>query len=295
MRKAFDQTFEVKEPDSLLPFLRKKLEGRPAGKVKSILEHGLVSVDGHVVTRYDFSLRPGMTVTVSSYRPEAPAGTVEDHPEILYEDRNLLVINKPAGLLTISTGGEEPEDTAYRRMTAYVRRKNPRNRIFIVHRLDRDTSGIVLFAKNPEIKTALQDQWDELVTYRGYYAIVEGRMEESAGRLSSWLKETKTHLVYVSRKSGDGKPAVTNYQVLRDNPDYSYLRVWLETGRKNQIRVQMQEIGHPVTGDKKYGAARDPLKRLGLHAWKLELTHPFTGKRLDFSVEPPERFRNFLK
>lgn len=123
MRKAFDQTFEVKEPDSLLPFLRKKLEGRPAGKVKSILEHGLVSVDGHVVTRYDFSLRPGMTVTVSSYRPEAPAGTVEDHPEILYEDRDLLVINKPAGLLTISTGGEEPEDTAYRRMTAYVRRK----------------------------------------------------------------------------------------------------------------------------------------------------------------------------
>ena len=99
----------------------------------------------------------------------------------------------------------------------------------------------------------------------------------------------------MSRKSGDGKPAITNYQVLRDNHDYSYLRVWLETGRKNQIRVQMQEIGHPVTGDKKYGAARDPLKRLGLHAWKLELTHPFTGKRLDFSVEAPERFRNFLK
>lgn len=290
------QNFQVESPSTLLPFLREKLAGKPAGKVKSILEHGLVSVDGKATTKYNAPLKPGQTVTIGAYVPEPPANALAaSHPPILYEDRELLVIDKPAGLLTISTGSQEPEDTAYRQMTAYVRRKNPENRIFVVHRLDRDTSGVVVFAKDPVIKEALQEKWDELVTYRGYYAIAEGKMEEPAGRLTSWLKETRTHIVYSSRKAGDGKPAVTNYEMIRQNPDYSFLRVWLETGRKNQIRVQLSELGHPVTGDKKYGAKRDPLKRLGLHAWKLELTHPFTGKRLDLIAEPPQKFADFLK
>lgn len=290
------QNFQVESPSALLPFLREKLAGKPAGKVKSILEHGLVSVDGKATTKYNAPLKPGQTVTIGAYVPEPPANALAaSHPPILYEDRELLVIDKPAGLLTISTGSKEPEDTAYRQMTAYVRRKNPENRIFVVHRLDRDTSGVVVFAKDPVIKEALQEKWDELVTYRGYYAIAEGKMEEPAGRLTSWLKETRTHIVYSSRKAGDGKPAVTNYEMIRQNPDYSFLRVWLETGRKNQIRVQLSELGHPVTGDKKYGAKRDPLKRLGLHAWKLELTHPFTGKRLDLIAEPPQKFADFLK
>ena len=290
------QNFRVESPSTLLPFLREKLAGKPAGKVKSILEHGLVSVDGKATTKYNAPLKPGQTVTIGAYVPEPPANALAaSHPPILYEDRELLVIDKPAGLLTISTGSKEPEDTAYRQMTAYVRRKNPENRIFVVHRLDRDTSGVVVFAKDPVIKEALQEKWDELVTYRGYYAIAEGKMEEPAGRLTSWLKETRTHIVYSSRKAGDGKPAVTNYEMIRQNPDYSFLRVWLETGRKNQIRVQLSELGHPVTGDKKYGAKRDPLKRLGLHAWKLELTHPFTGKRLDLIAEPPQKFADFLK
>lgn len=290
------QNFQVESPSTLLPFLREKLAGKPAGKVKSILEHGLVSVDGKTTTKYNAPLKPGQTVTIGAYVPEPPANALAaSHPPILYEDRELLVIDKPAGLLTISTGSKEPEDTAYRQMTAYVRRKNPENRIFVVHRLDRDTSGVVVFAKDPVIKEALQEKWDELVTYRGYYAIAEGKIEEPAGRLTSWLKETRTHIVYSSRKAGDGKPAVTNYEMIRQNPDYSFLRVWLETGRKNQIRVQLSELGHPVTGDKKYGAKRDPLKRLGLHAWKLELTHPLTGKRLDLIAEPPQKFADFLK
>lgn len=290
------QNFQVESPSTLLPFLREKLAGKPAGKVKSILEHGLVSVDGKATTKYNAPLKPGQTVTIGAYVPEPPANALAaSHPPILYEDRELLVIDKPAGLLTISTGSKEPEDTAYRQMTAYVRRKNPENRIFVVHRLDRDTSGVVVFAKDPEMKAALQDNWDKLALYRGYYAIVEGRMEEPTGRLVGWLKETSTHIVYLSRREGDGKEAVTNYQLLRSNGDYSYLRVWLETGRKNQIRVQLSELGHPVTGDKKYGAKRDPLKRLGLHAWKLELTHPFTGKRLDLIAEPSQKFADFLK
>ena len=163
------QNFQVESPSTLLPFLREKLAGKPAGKVKSILEHGLVSVDGKATTKYNAPLKPGQTVTIGAYVPEPPANALAaSHPPILYEDRELLVIDKPAGLLTISTGSKEPEDTAYRQMTAYVRRKNPENRIFVVHRLDRDTSGVVVFAKDPVIKEALQEKWDELVTYRGY-------------------------------------------------------------------------------------------------------------------------------
>ena len=178
------QNFQVESPSTLLPFLREKLAGKPAGKVKSILEHGLVSVDGKATTKYNAPLKPGQTVTIGAYVPEPPANALAaSHPPILYEDRELLVIDKPAGLLTISTGSKEPEDTAYRQMTAYVRRKNPENRIFVVHRLDRDTSGVVVFAKNPEMKAALQDNWDKLTLYRGYYAIAEGRMRS---RRAGW-------------------------------------------------------------------------------------------------------------
>ncbi len=250
---------------------------------KTEVLHFLLSNLKYWLTEYHFK-----------YSPKPPAGSLAAaHPPILYEDRDLLVIDKPAGLLTIRTGGDVPEDTAYHQMTEYVRKKNLQNRIFIVHRLDRDTSGVLLFAKTPEMKAALQENWDSITRYRGYYAIVEGKPQEPAGKLTSWLKETKTHIVYASRRPGDGKPAVTNYETLRENGDYAFLRVWLETGRKNQIRVQMQEIGHPVTGDKKYGAVHDPLKRLGLHAWKLELAHPVSGKILSFTAEPPEKFANF--
>ena len=216
--KPTEQTFRVEEPGQLLPFLREKLAGVPGGKVKSLLEHGAVAIDGRSTTKYNAPLRPGQVVSIRKHRPEPPVKA--EHPAILYEDRELLVIDKPAGLLTIGTGGKEPEETAYRQMTAYVRRKNPENRIFVVHRLDRDTSGVVVFAKNPEMKAALQDNWDKLALYRGYYAVVEGRMEEPTGRLVGWLKETSTHIVYLSRREGDGKEAVTNYQVLRSNGDY---------------------------------------------------------------------------
>ncbi|NLA87598.1 MAG: RNA pseudouridine synthase, partial [Clostridiales bacterium] len=199
-------------------------------------------------------------------------------------------VNKPAGLLSVATD-DEKERTAYHIVTDYIRKTGPKARIFVIHRLDRDTSGVLMFAKNQLIKRALQEEWNSLVSLRGYVAVVEGRLKEKSGRIHSWLKQTNTLLVYSSRKANDGLEAVTNYQVIGESASYSLVSIQLETGRKNQIRVHMKELGHPVAGDRKYGALSDPLKRMGLHAHKLELTHPFSNKQMCFSAEIPHGFK----
>jgi 23S rRNA pseudouridine1911/1915/1917 synthase len=232
-------------------------------------------------------LNAGQTVQIirSINRDKKEKNTLQ----ILYEDNDLIVVNKPAGLLSISTE-KENEKTAYHLLTDYVKRNDPRKRIFVVHRLDRDTSGVHMAAKNERIKLALQDAWNDLVTQRGYVAIAEGKLKEKSGTIRSWLKQTKSMHVYSSAKIGDGLEAITKYQVINETADYSMLSILLETGRKNQIRVHMKDLGHPVVGDSKYGAVTNPLKRLGLHAYKLELTHPFSGKLLSFETEIPKEF-----
>ncbi len=285
--------FTVTEPVGLLDFLRLKLTDRSRNNVKSLLTRKAVFVDGRAVTQYDHPLNPGQIVRVAqptTVQAEKP----KDQLKILYEDHELIVINKPAGLLTIATDTEKKQ-TAYYRLNDYVRSSDPDARIFIVHRLDRDTSGVLLFAKNEQIKLALQEQWDRLVCLRGYRAVVEGRLNEKSGRIQSWLKQTKTLLMYSSAQANDGLEAITNYQVLDENALYSLLDIQLETGRKNQIRVHMKELGHPVVGDKKYGARSNPLKRLGLHAHQLELTHPFTNERMRFEAPPPSSFKALMK
>lgn len=217
---------------------------------------------------------------------EAPSSR---DPRILYEDGDLLVINKPAGLLSIASD-KEKERTAYYWMTDYVRHGNPDARIFIVHRLDRDTSGVLMVAKNEQMKQALQERWNELVQVRGYTAVVEGRLPESKGRIHTWLKETKTMLMYSSDRDGEGLEAITDYEVIGTDLEYSLVDIRLRTGRKNQIRVHMKEQGCPVAGDKKYGAKTNPFHRLGLHAGVLEVEHPFTGKTLSFRAEIPSLF-----
>lgn len=286
------QQFTVEEGCGLLAFLRQRLSSKPAGTVKSYLTHGQVSVNGVVQTQYNYPVMPGQNVTISLTK-KAPL-LQDKRLEILFENDEILVVNKQAGLLCVSTESEK-EQTAFHILMEYVRRIHPSNRIFIVHRLDRDTSGVVLFAKNEEIKKALQDNWDTLVSFRGYYALVEGRLTEKRGKIVSWLKETDTHLVYSSKKHGEGKEAITNYRVIKENEQFSLLDIWLGTGRKNQIRVHMKDLGHPVIGDKKYGSTGNPLKRLGLHAYKLELVHPFTNEKLVFEAKAPLSFMNFVK
>jgi len=204
-------------------------------------------------------------------------------PEIIFEDKVLLAVNKPAGLLSVATDTEK-ERTAYRLL-----KPGREGRLFVVHRLDRDTSGVLLFAKSREIKEQLQNSWEETALLREYLAICKGIFKQKQGRCDTILRENSAHQVY-SVSHGEGKRAVTNYEVLRENENWSLVRLTLETGRKNQIRVHMSELGHPVAGDKKYGASGNPLGRLGLHASRLDILHPITHSPITLTAKYDKRF-----
>ena len=213
----------------------------------------------------------------------------KDRLDIIYEDKEIVVVNKPSKLLTISTDNEK-EKTLFHKVITYQKKKNKNNKIFIVHRLDKDTSGIVLFAKSEELKRKFQDNWDSLVKVREYVAIVEGAPPKDKGTVRSWLKETKTLLVYSSNRMGDGKEAITHYRKVIGNKQFTMLDILIDTGRKNQIRVHMSDIGCPIIGDKKYNSKYNPIRRMGLHANKLVITHPTTGKEMTFECDIPNNF-----
>lgn len=288
------QNFVVNEPIGLLDFLFENMKGKGVNKVKSTLKYRLVSVDGKVTTQFDYPLRKGQVVSIASYKPEYKRDNVPDMPDILYEDDNIIVVNKPAGMLAVATD-EEKENTAYHAVTEYVKRRNRNDRIFIVHRLDRDTSGILLFAKNDAVKFDLQEHWNEYVKYRGYCAVVEGHPDPKQGRIESWLKETDSMFVYSSRTKGDGKLSITNYEVKRESHDYSLVAVNIETGRKNQIRAHFSEMGCPIAGDKKYGAETNPIRRLALHADRLVIYIPHLGREVEWKLPVPQKFLSMMK
>ena len=292
--KPKGMSFKVEEEMGLLEFLFKNCTRDSKNKIKSNLKYKLVAVDGRTVTQFDYPLKKGQTVTIGSYKPEYNPHLSPDMPEIIYEDENIIVIDKPAGLLAVATD-EEKQTTAYRAVMEYVQRKNRNSRIFIVHRLDRDTSGLLLFAKNDEIKYYLQDNWDEVVKYRGYCALIEGHPKEKSGRIESWLRETDSHFVFSAKTKGDGKHSVTNYEVKREGKNYSLVAVKIDTGRKNQIRVHFSEMGHPIAGDKKYGAKTNPIRRLALHADRLVVKLPYLDEEMDFKLPVPKKFLSAMK
>lgn len=214
-------------------------------------------------------------------------------PEILYEDKELIVINKPAGQLTVAADGPTTL-TAWRQVTDYLQIRNKKARAQVVHRLDRDTSGVLLFAKNEGLKLAFQEKWNELVTCRGYAAVVDGKPEQEEGTIRTFLLENKAHIVYSAPERKGGKEAITHYKAVESRKGFTLMDVRIDTGRKNQIRVHMKDLGCPVVGDKKYGSGADPLRRLGLHAGVLEVHHPKTGALLRFEAPlPPEFTRLF--
>lgn len=208
--------------------------------------------------------------------------------KILYEDKELIVINKETKLLTVATNREK-ERTLYNEVSNYVKKQNPKNKIFIVHRLDKDTSGVIIFAKNEKIKYQLQNNWESLVQEREYIAIVEGVLTGKC-TIKNYLIETKDLKVISTNDNKKGKLAITNYEVIKNNKNYSMVKINILTGRKNQIRVHMKDIKHPIIGDKKYNAKSNPLKRLGLHATKISLIHPVTKKILTFNCDLPKEF-----
>jgi 23S rRNA pseudouridine1911/1915/1917 synthase len=284
--------FSVEEDTQLLPFLLRSYPNKGRNKVKALLTRGQVMVGNRVVTRHDYLLSVGDIVKIlqtgSIQQREAMAGV-----KIVYEDESLLVIDKPPGLLSMATD-EEKERTAYRILNDYVQEQSPRARVFIVHRLDRETSGLMMFAKTEKVKHQLQDNWKDVILERSYMALVEGAVKDTEGSIKTWLKESSTRTMYVSRP-GEGVVAVTRYRVVEQTPEYSLLSVQLETGRKNQIRVHMQNIGHSVVGDKRYGSKKNPIGRLGLHAQILAFIHPITEDTLRFETKIPNPFQRVFR
>ncbi|WP_068615542.1 RluA family pseudouridine synthase [Paenibacillus tuaregi] len=282
----------VKEQTELLPFLIETLRHLSRNSVKSILARGQVTVNSEPVTAYNYRLEPGYIVSIHPDKVTSSAPLVG--MTILYEDEHIIVIQKEHGLLSVSAG-QENEITAYRQLMSHVRQSDPGNRIFIVHRLDRDTSGVMLFAKSEKVQQTLQNGWQDIVKERSYVALVDGEVKKQEGTISSWLKESSTLKMYSSPYPNDGQHAVTHYKKLQSNMWFSLLEVHLETGRKNQIRVHMEDIGHPVAGDKKYGSKSKEIGRLGLHARILAFEHPVTGEIIRFETDIPKVFMKPFK
>ena len=282
--------FLVTKDTELLEFLLATLKDQSRNSVKSLLSNHRVSVDGAPISQFNFKLYKG-DVIIKTKNP-IRRKTRSNLP-IIYENDEIIVINKPSGLLSIASD-KEKGSTAYRMLTEYVQQKDKHNRIFVVHRLDEDTSGVLMVAKNPKIQQALQDNWNDLVKSRGYYAIVDGVLEEKTGTIKSYLKKNSQNMMYSSKKAGDGQFSVTHYKVIDETSNYSLLDVHIDSGRKNQIRVHLGDIGHNVIGDDKYGKPSNPIKRLGLHAYELELVHPLTGKTMRFVAPIPKEFNQLF-
>ena len=283
--------YPVKRECELLDFLLENLKGQSRNNIKSLLTHRLIAVDGTTTTQYNFKLYKGDIVQLSKTPLSAVKNTKTKKTlsNIIYEDDEFIVINKPSGLLAIATDKEKTK-TAYHQLTEYVQYQNIHNRVFVVHRIDKDTSGVLMVAKNEDIKNKLQDSWNDLVIDRKYIAICDGIFDKKEGTIRQYLKETKTNIMYDSKIKGDGQEAITHYKVIKESKFCSLVEVHIDSGRKNQIRVAMNDLGHPIIGDNKYGNGIDPLHRLGLHAEVLKIKHPETNKIMEFSAKIPSDF-----
>ena len=283
----FIRHYRPQEDMILMNFLTATLKDKSRTTIKSLLAHRQVAINGRPVTQFDTPVHPSDEISINFDRPF----NVFRHPmlRIVFEDDYLIIVDKAAGLLSMGTDRDK-EKTAYRILSDYVKRGDLRNKIFIVHRLDRETSGLLMFAKTPMAQTKMQSDWDNAVLERKYVALIEGRPEKSSGELRSYLAENAAMNVY-STDPEHGKLAITRYNVLNSKGKYSLVELELLTGRKNQIRVHMQEFGYPVAGDKKYGAQTNPGRRLMLHASKLQFIHPITRENLVFETPIPSKFK----
>ena len=305
IKRKSDTVLRVAEPTQLMDFLIAKMGGMAKSSVKQLLGQRRVKVGNAVQTRHDFALKPGDIVTVSSGRGNSQL----THPKlkIVYEDDDLIVVNKQPGLLTVAATPGSTETTAFSILRAYVKRQNARAGIYVVHRLDRETSGLLVFARSEELQHYMREYWRELVTERTYIALAEGVLNPREGKITTWLTEDKRNaVVYSSPVDDGGDIAITNYKTLKVSPlseasplinkQYSLVELHLETGRTNQIRVHLASKGCPVVGDRKYGHGNEssPIDRLCLHAKVLAFIHPVTEKTVRFESPVPKEFNHVL-
>ena len=283
--------FEVTEEMPLLEYLLATV-GESRSKVKATLQGRGIKVNGKCVTQFDFLLKPGMKVAVSQTKRNQ-AAFKSRYVKIVYEDRWIVVVEKNVGILSMAAGHSTLNVKSV--LDDYFHKSRQKCRAHVVHRLDRDTSGLMVYAKDMETEQILEHNWHDIVYDRRYVAVVSGEMEQDNGTIANWLKDNKAYVTYSSPVDNGGKYAVTHFFTLDRTTDYSLVEYKLETGRKNQIRVHSADMGHPVCGDVKYGDGNDPRHRLCLHAFLLCFTHPVTHERMEFETPIPTQFRQLFK
>ncbi len=283
--------FVVEREQPLLEFLLENVK-QSRNKIKLTLQGRGIRVNGKTVSQFDFPLRPGMKVAVSKTKRNQTQ--FKSHwLKIVYEDRWIIVIEKQVGILSMAAGHSSLNVKAI--LDDYFKKSHQKCTAHVVHRLDRDTSGLMVYAKDIDTEQTLEHYWHDIVYDRRYVAVLSGEMEQSEGTIANWLKDNKAYVTYSSPVDNGGKYAVTHFHVLDRTTDHSLVEFKLETGRKNQIRVHAADMGHPVCGDVKYGDGNDPLHRLCLHAFLLCMEHPVTHERMEFETPIPVAFRQLFK
>ena len=283
-------TFKVTAETQLITFIMEKMHGISRNRAKALITNRVVLVDNIITTHPLAALVPGQVVQLD--RSKHKMSFHSNSLDIIFEDPYLLVIDKRPGVLSMSNNTRQ--ETVQTVLNRYLEKGGGRNTSHLVHRLDRDTSGLMIYAKDIQTQQSFVDGWQYLVTDRRYLALVEGSFEQKEGKVESWLTEDKRFITHSSPVNNGGKFAVTKDRVLQEGGGYSLVECELMTGRKNQIRVHMATLGHPVVGDAKYGSKIDPMRRLGLHAYMLCFKHPVNGKMLRFETPLPVCFENCL-
>lgn len=279
----------VKENAPLLEYLINNVS-ESRSKLKATLQGRGIAVNGRMVTQFDYQLKAGDKIIISRHKKQNQFKS--RYVKIVYEDRWLVVVEKNIGILSMAAGHSSLNVKSV--LDDYFLKSRQKCRAHVVHRLDRDTSGLMVYAKDIETEQILEHNWHQIVYDRRYVAVVSGEMEQDNGTIANWLKENKAYITYSSPTDNGGKYAVTHFQVLNRTTEHSLVEYKLETGRKNQIRVHSADMGHPVCGDVKYGNGDDPLHRLCLHAYMLCFTHPVTGEPMEFSTPIPTAFRSLF-
>ena len=279
----------VKENAPLLEYLINNVS-ESRSKLKATLQGRGIAVNGRMVTQFDYQLKAGDKIIISRHKKQNQFKS--RYVKIVYEDRWLVVVEKNIGILSMAAGHSSLNVKSV--LDDYFLKSRQKCRAHVVHRLDRDTSGLMVYAKDIDTEQILEHNWHQIVYDRRYVAVVSGEMEQENGTIANWLKDNKAYITYSSPTDNGGKYAVTHFQVLNRTTEHSLVEYKLETGRKNQIRVHSADMGHPVCGDVKYGNGDDPLHRLCLHAYMLCFTHPVTGEPMEFSTPIPTIFRSLF-
>ena len=284
MSKVFYMNFKVDKEISLLDFLREKISSKSKNNIKSFLVKEMVLVNDNIETSFDYKLKKGDIVEIKNNYITNKKYNLKIR--IIYEDDDIIVVDKPSGLLSMASN-KEKKKTTYNLVRDYLMQTNKNNKVFIVHRLDKDTSGVLILAKNLKAKSMFQNAWSTNVLTKEYIAVVEGHPKANKGIIKTYLKENDEGYVYSVKSAKEGKIAITSFEKIKENKRYTMLKVLIKTGRKNQIRVHLKELGYPIVGDKKYGSGLDPVKRLCLHARKLELINPINNEKMVFESKIP--------